>query len=363
MPKLIPALTLLFFVASFQPVNAQETDKEKAFSKCQKAIDLMDQGKFDESIPLLKEAQKLDPGSSLYPYELAYAYYSKQDYKTAADYLESILKHKDVSDRVYQLLGNTYDYLGKAEKAIKTYESGLKLFPNSGVLHLEMGVMQMGKEDYNKALEFYEKGISVALTFPSNFYWAARIYCSSTDEVWGMIYGEIFMNLERNTKRTSEISKLLYDTYQSQIKFTSDTSFTVSFSQNSLLSLLSLANNDKPKLPFGIGVYEPTLMFSLFSEKTINLTTLNRIRTAFVDLYFSKGHDKTYPNVLFAYQKEVKDAGHIDAYNHWILMKGDENAFVKWQSENSTKWDAFIDWFTENPMKLDKSNVFHRAQY
>lgn len=41
------------------------------------------------------------------------------------------------------------------------------------------------------------------------------------------------------------------------------------------------------------------------------------------------GHDKEYPNILFSFQKQVKDAGHIEAYNHWILMKGDEEAFQK----------------------------------
>lgn len=363
MTRKIKTIGLLLFITAGQIVYGQTTNKEKALDKGKEAIKLMDNGKFDESIKLLEEAQKLDPNDINYPYELGYAYYAKKDYKKASKYLESILKHKDINDRVYQLLGNTYDNLGKGDKAIETYETGLKLFPNSGNLYLEMGVMQMGKKDYNKALSYYEKGIEVAPRFSSNYYWAAKIYCSSTEEVWGMIYGEIFMNLERNSKRTSEISKLLFDTYKSEIKFTSDTSFSVSFSKNASINISDLTDPSKMKLPFGVGVYEPTLMFSMLSVKTIDINSLDNIRSTFVDNYFTNGHDKTYPNVLFSYQKQVKEAGHIEAYNHWILMKGDEDGFDKWQSANKDKWDSFVKWFGDNGLKIDNTNKFYSGQY
>lgn len=340
-----------------------QTNKEKALEKGRAAISLMNEGKFAESIKLLEEAQQLEPDDINYPYEIAYAYYAIKDFKNAVKYLEGILKHKDVNDRVYQLLGNTYDNLGKPEKAIETYEAGLKEYPSSGNLYLEMGVMQMGNKDYNKALTYYEKGIEMDPRFPSNYYWASRIYCSSTEEVWGMIYGEIFMNLERNSKRTSEISKLLFDTYKSEIKFTSDTSFTVSFSQNATIDIATLSDTKKMKLPFGIGVYEPTLIFSALTVRSINIHALDTIRSNFVDHFFSNGHDKEYPNILFSYQQQIKKAGHMEAYNYWLLMKGDEERFDQWHAANKDKWDAFVKWFTENKLKVDNNNKFHSRLY
>ncbi len=58
-----------------------QTDIEKALSKGQETIQLMDKGEIKESIKLLKEAEKLDPERFDYPYELAYAYYLDQDYR------------------------------------------------------------------------------------------------------------------------------------------------------------------------------------------------------------------------------------------------------------------------------------------
>lgn len=210
---------------------------------------------------------------------------------------------------------------------------------------------------------FYELGIEAEPKFPSNYYRAARIYCNSDEEVWGMIYGEIFMNLERNTDRTAEISKLLYNTYKSEITFTNDTSFSVSFSRNATINIGDLKNLKKMKLPFGVGVYEPTLMLSMLEVKTIDLNTLDHIRTNFVTNYFERGQNKTYPNLLFTYQKKVKEAGRLEAYNHWILMKGDEVAFDQWHTANNTKWDSFTKWFSANGLKIDNDNKFYRGQY
>jgi tetratricopeptide (TPR) repeat protein len=358
MKNLIKTIGLFLFILVGQFCFGQNIN-----DKLNQAIKLMDSGKVDESIALLEDGRKLEPERFDYPYEMAYAYYLKGDYKESIKILEKIENHKLVTDRLFQLLGNSYDNIKKPKKAIEAYEKGLKKFPNSGNLYLELGVMHLDDKDINFALSYFEKGIEVAPTFPSNYFWASKLFCKTTEEVWGMIYGEIFMNLERNSKRTAEISKLLFDTYKSEIKFTGENSFSVSFSKNSTINISDLANPVKMKLPFGVGVYEPTLMFSMLSTKSIDINSLDNIRSSFVDNYFLKGNDRTYPNVLFSYQKQVKDAGHIEAYNHWVLMKGDEDGFSNWMNSNKEKWDSFVKWFTDNGMKIDETNKFYRMQY
>ena len=363
MKKYLSISGIIFLLSFSNLLLGQQDNKAMALDKAQKAIELMDDGQIKESVKLLEEAQKLDPERFDYPYELAYAAYLQKDYKGAIKILEKIKNHKDVSELLFQLLGNSYDFIGKTDKAFSAYDEGLKLFPKSGKLYLEKGNIAWGKEEFVKALPYYEKGIEIDPMFPSNYYRASLIYCNSTEEVWGMIYGEIFINLERNSKRTSEISKLLFDTYKSQIKFSSDTSFSVSFCKNATIKISGEQDIKNIKLPFGVGVYEPTLMMALLNEKTIDLNSLDRIRTSFVQNYFNMGHDKNYPNVLFNYQNKLKEAGHLEAYNHWLLLKGDEDCFDSWQTANKEKWDGFVKWFNENKMKLDQTNQFYRNQY
>lgn len=357
---------LLVLVASaflFTQKTIAQTNAEQAVAKGTEAIKLEDkEGKYDEAIKLFEEAEKLDPQNITYPYEKAYAYTAKKDYKKAIDVLEKLLKHKDVYGSVYQALGNAYDYEGKPDKAINVYEKGIKKFPNAGELYLELGNMKMQTKEYNIAITYYEKGIEMDPAFPSNYYWATKLFLSSEEEVWGMIYGEIFVNLERNSQRTQEISKMLFDTYKSEIKFTSDTSYSVSFSKSAIINL-TIDNLNNFKLPFGTGFYEMTTMMALLNEKNIDINSLDRMRTRFIDAYLKGSNKETYPNVLFDYQAKAKDAGQFEAYNHWLLMKGDEEGFTVWQLKNTEKWDGFLKWFSENRLMLDASHKFYRAQY
>jgi tetratricopeptide (TPR) repeat protein len=355
-------ITLLICIILFGNQNLfSQTDKEMALAKAKEGIKLMDEGKLNESIKLLQEAENLDTEKFNYPYEKAYAYYLKQDYNKAIKILETVKDHKNVQPELFQLMGNSYDILDKPEKAFEIYDEGLKKFPNAGILYLEKGNVYWNKKDYEKALPFYEKGIEVNPMFASNYFRATKIYCNSSEEVWGMIYGEIFINLERNSNRTYEISKLLFDTYKSEIKFTSETTSEVSFSKNTIINANDIGKDKQFKLPFSM-VYEPTLLLSITEEKLIDLNSLNNIRQLFLKNYLTFGHNKTNPNVLFDYQNKIAESGNFEAYNYWLLSNGDKENFDKWMNNNKEKWDKFVKWFSENKINIDNSNKFIRNE-
>jgi len=361
--KIATKLLSLLILLSFQAVFAQTAeDKALAKTKAQQAYKLEDEeGKFDEAIRLLEESQKLDPENITYPYELAYSYSGKKDHQKAAEILEKLTKHKDVYDLVYQALGNAYDYLRQPEKAIETYEKGLKKFPKSGKIYTELGNMQLNKQDFNNAIKYYEKGIEVEPSYAANYYRATKIYLGSTEKIWGMLYGELFMNLERNTKRTREISKLLFDTYTSQIQVKGDTT-KISFAKNHTLTLDALKDPKNFKMPFSV-VYEMNLSLAVAGQKEINLNSLSDIRANFLKSFIKGGNDKKYPNILFDYQQKLAEQGFLEPYNHWILMMGDEVAFNKWQLGNSSNWNNFMKWFSGNALSVDDVHKLYRLQY
>ncbi|OCX51575.1 hypothetical protein BEL04_16255 [Mucilaginibacter sp. PPCGB 2223] len=350
---------LLFFVVN---VASAQSNLLKAKDLGRQAVALEDQGRFMEALNLLADAQKLDPASAIYPYEMAYCYYSTKDYQRAIEILLKLKSYKDVFARVYQLLGNSYDDTGMKDKAIETYEAGLKLFPDAGELYLESAVIRIGKQDFVKALDFCEQGIKADPAFASNYYWASRIYCATSETVWGLIYGEIFMNLERSGKRRDEISKLLFDTYKTSITIGDGGKVRVDFSKRDTINVDPKEDISKFKMPFNLAYGLPVLM-NVGAPKTIDLESLNNIRTGFIRSYHKMGYDKLYPNALFNYQDEIIKAGHFEAYNHWLLMKGDEAGFSTWYKANKPKWDAFYAWYNANPIKINRDNRFYRGQY
>lgn len=340
---------------------AAQTKQEQAWELAREAIRLMDKGEVDRSIDLLKQAQKMDPKNNDIPYEIAYAHYLKKEYRTSIKLLEGLSKKADASDQVFQMLGNSYSMNGEREKAIATYEKGLLQFPSSGILHLERGNMELFVERYDAALGYYEKGIAVAPAFPSNYYWAAKLFLASDNPMWGLQYGEILMNLERNSARTAEISALLHRTYTERILLKGDTGASISLCKNMVMAMPT-SGSDRMRLPYCM-IYEPTLLLATVGETTIDMGSLDRIRTRFLRTYLEQGHQGTHPNALLAYQDRVQKAGHIEAYNHWILMKGDEEAFARWNDADPDRWKAFVTWFSDNPMKPTPTDRFHRDQF
>lgn len=352
-------LTLL--AIAFLTVNSfAQTNAEKAQALMNLAIEKMDAGLTKEAIGYLEQAKKLDPSNPSYDYEMAFAYNIDRDYKKVIKICEKLTKHPQQFARVYQMLGNAYDYDGNPKKAIKTYERGLKKFPNSGELYLERGNMEMMKEEYNNAIGFYVQGTLADPSFPSNYYWCAKIYLNTDNEYLGMIYGEIFMNLERNSKRTQEISAFIYRTYQNEITFSGDTSVQVSFASNTIymskdMSAESLISS---LMPFGRSVYEMTLSLSVIGETEISLSSLNNIRTRFRESYYANDKHVEYPIALFEYQKTVQEAGYMEPYNYWILSEGDAEAFEVWYKGNETVWEEFIEWFGPNQIEMTQANRF-----
>ena len=371
MRKLLPLIVAGTF--SLTTVLAQSSNQEQATAKMQAAIELMDDGKLAESITLLNEARKLAPEQMDIVFELALAKYQQKNYDDALKDLKYLIKQHAANGRVYAMMGNVQDDMGKPEKAIDTYDEGIKKFPKEGALYVERGVMELKKGKDDAGLKYFEDGIKNAPMHSSNYYRAAKHFLDSKNEVWGMIYGEIFMNLERGSKRTEEISKLLYYTYKGEIKFESDTAASVSFADNNIT--LNFDPSKKKKgadnlaaqllssmggLSYGNEVYEMTLAKAVVGEKAINVESLHRIRTKFLDQYIAGGYDTSYNVVLFDFQKKVRNAGHFEAYNYWILGQGDENVLSEWAGDHKQQWDDFIKWFKENRIQITDENSFSR---
>ncbi len=359
-------LTLATLLVLSSPLFAQ-TPEEKAVELKNEAIKTMDEGNTEKARKLLEEAKKLDPNDPTYDYEIAFSYNIDKNYKEVIKICKKLTKHKDKFPEVYQMMGNAYDYDGNSKKAIQTYDKGLDLFPNAGNLYLERGNMELVQGNYNEALDYYIEGTKRDPMHSSNYYWCSKLYLSSENEYLGMIYGELFMNLERNSKRTVEISKLLYNTYDSEISFEGDTTASVSFASNNIEISVEGGDQDGAaeallaaltQKTYGTMVYEMTLALSLVGEDEISLESLNRIRTKFVENYYANDKDEEFPNVLFEYQKKVQDAGQMEAYNYWILSQGNDAEFDSWMTDNEDKWDAFIDWFLPNGIQLDEDHKF-----
>ncbi|HMQ79351.1 MAG TPA: tetratricopeptide repeat protein [Ignavibacteria bacterium] len=347
-------LMLLLLLISFSLYS--QTDKEKALQYGKEGIKLVDNGKLDEGIELFEKAGKLDPENIIYPYEIAYAYCLKNDYSKSIEICESLKKRTDVLDEVYRLLGNCYDFTGNQSKAIETYREGISKFPASGKLYHEEGVCYSGMKEYEKAINSFQKGIEAEPNYSSNYYDLSKLYYFSEEELWALVYAETFINLERNSKRTADISKLLYDTYKKGIIIKSEKEAYISLSKSPDLTankLLLFETN-----------YETCFSLAMITadDKSLSLKSLSSMRQSFFKIWYEKGFNEKYKIGLFDYIKDIYDNGYGDAYDYYIMGYGDEDFVTEWASKNKDQYSKFEKYYIANKLKLTNDNSVYRGK-
>ena len=352
-------LALILVIAGlFSQVHSQ-SNREQAIELKDKAIELMDNGNIIESLQLLNQAKELNPENIIIPYEIAFAYQLSKDYEKCIKVAKPLLKHPNVFDQVYQIIGNSYDLLGNKVKAIKYYDKGLKKFPNSGRLYLEKGVVLASQEKWFEALEIWEQGIVADPVHSSNYYWATQVLTKTNEKIWAIYYGEIFLNLEQNTQRSKTISRILYDTYKACLPIV-DNIWSLNFSQKA--TVISLGSIKDFKLSFET-VHNLTMEKGYKDiDPIFTIENLIKIRKQFL-VSWNENYKDIYPNIIFDYHNLLEKNKLFECYIYWLLNYGAIDDFEVWLKENKESYNNFLAWFKENPLFIDSENNVNRFSY
>lgn len=308
---------ILFFIliASVNAsVFAQDNPKQTAET-------FMRSGDFDNAILVLNSALKQNPNDLDLQKDLVLSYTYKRDFAKALDVVKPLLERDDIDEQTYQVAGNVYRALAMTKDGEKMYKKALKKFPNSGPLYSEFGEMLWDMKDYS-AIQEWEKGIELDPSYAGNYYNAASYYYFTKDKVWTLIYGEIFVNMESLTERSTEVKKMLLDTYKQKL-------FT------------DVDSKDKKQSDFEKAVAEIFNKQSSLTSKGITIETLNMIRTRFI-LDWYNTYAKKFPFRLFDYQQQLIREGMFESYNEWLFGPADNLAsFDQWTKNNSEAYTKF----------------------
>ena len=308
---------LLLSVSAGLLVLAQDSPLETARA-------FMRSGDFDNAILILNNALKQDAKNIDLKKDLVLAYTYKRDFAKGLEVVKPMLEEDNVDEQTYQVAGNVYRALALYKDGEKMFKKALKRFPNSGPLYNEYGEMLWDNKDYS-AIEQWEKGIELAPSYAGNYYNAASYYYFTRDKIWALIYGEIFVNMESLTERSTEVKKMLLDTYKQKL-------FT------------DIDVKDKKQSDFEKAVAEIYNKQSSLTAKGITIESLNMIRTRFILDWYATYAAK-FPFKLFDYQQQLIRGGMFEAYDQWLFGPVDNlAAFDQWAKTNSeayAKFDTF----------------------
>ncbi len=285
------------------------------------ARSFMQQGDYSNALLVLNRAVQLAPTNLQVIKDLAFTYYLQKDFPKALSIITPTLDREDVDDQCYQIAGNCYKQLSQVKECDRLFRRGIKKFPQSGALYNELGELLWAQQDYS-AIRQWEKGIEVDPAYSKNYYNACKFYYLSTDKVWSILYGEIFVNMEPLSNRTPEIQTLLLESYK---------------------KLFTDMNNPTPS---GSG-FEASFV-NLMSRQSsmavtgINTETLIMIRTRFI-LDWYAGQEGNTPFRLFDLHRQLLKDGLFDAYNQWLFGSVQNlAAYQQWISSHAAEYDAFM---------------------
>lgn len=320
-------------------------------------------GDYDNAIKYYKKALKNASKNTDYKYKLAMAFYRKQNYSQAIRYGEEILADASKTPEVnaFRLLGNSYDLHGNYKKSIETLESGLEKYPKSGSIFLDLGLVELLREHPLKAINYWERGIEAEPTYPDNYFWAAKAYAESEEKMWALLYGEIFMNIERGTERFDEMSSVIFNLYLDLMRDeASVTTGEIKFERKGVNSF-----EEAHKRLYNI--LHKNGMMSFERGNTLyggvnEIKAVSMMRKNFLELWL-QGFILKYSNTLYKHQRSMMDLTFFEAYNYWLFSKASTDDFMNWMEKNSAKYDIFIDWFLSNPLKVDVVDYVVRHQF
>jgi tetratricopeptide (TPR) repeat protein len=312
--------TILFtaiFFCTVQNAFAQTATELQATARS-----FMQQGDYTNAILVLNRATQIEPQNIEITKDLALNYYLQRDNNKALEVIKPVLDREDADDQCYQIAGNIYQQLQLTKDCEKLYRKGIKRFPQSGPLYNELGGLLWAQQD-NTAIKQWEKGIEVDPNYSKNYYNACKYYNYTTDKVWSILYGEIFVNMEPLSTHAPEIKSILLESYK---KLFTDTDITKENKDQNKFTKAFIATMNKQ---------------TSIAMAGINPESLTMIRTRFILDWFREYAAK-FPFRLFDLQKQLLHEGMFDAYNQW-LFGASQNlaAYQTWTIAHSTDYNDF----------------------
>jgi len=330
---------------------------ESARSRLDKAITLMDNGMAETAMTILENLNKEYPDNYDVLYEICYAHAVMGNNKEIVKLCKQLEQHPAANFQVFQMEGNALDNMGKRKDAIKTYQRGLERFPDAGLLYLEQAVIAMKDEDYNKAVDLLEQAVAVEPNLPAAYYRLAALFGASDEPVWGIIYGEaarlLSMDDERHSERGDQLSALVYNLYKDNLSITTQGDSTVLHATLTKLNTID-ATPDSSRLIVPLPItFEHLMLMAMAPEKEVTLQSIIDARGRFIDDLYEilNGY---YDVSILDYQRLVRESGHWQAYNMFLMGQGDVEAVNRWYESDPTaeaQIDAFATWYNEHPFR------------
>lgn len=335
----------LLFTAFFAKAQTG-TPKYQAYYYAQEAEEYITAADYPNALRKLEKAIALDGDNMSYITRKAQVYCISEDYASAITLMKPVVRSKKCNATGFQVYGNALDMMGKPDEALDVYQAGLKRFPGTGLLYMEMGITEYGRNNDSVALWWWKEGMQSDDDFPNNYYWAAKVMAEQDDYLGALLNAEIFMSLDRQvSERSKEMSRLIYEAYRKSFHLSSFNQPYFDFTHRGEALLLTEPRNAGEAIEAAYNIALDDTLHDL------PLTYLPALRAAFRDAWKTHFAGRYY-YPLADWETVVTTDGHLTAYIWWLLYDAAPDVFMNWYNANENEYDAFEIWFIRKPLSI-----------
>lgn len=299
----------------------------------------LSKGAVRQAVVTYKQALDLAPDVPVVRRDLGQAYYLSGNYKEALATLEPLIDQGQADESAYQIAGASLAAAEEYKKAKVMLRKGLDRSAKKGLLYHELGAVYEKESDRENALKTWLEGIEKDPAYHVNYYEATRMYMYTTEMVWPILYGEVFLNMERQTPRANEVRKMLVAAYKRFFFMSGDKKEPV-----------------KKKAPGSAASFEEAVSEVLnkqFPAISDGITTenLTMVRARFI-MDWNELYAARFPYAVFAYQDDLLRDGHFDAYNQYLYGRADNaQQLASWNQFHPQAMGNFESWAQGHAIK------------
>lgn len=303
------------------------------------AKSFMKQGDYANAVLVLNKSLQKAPENMGVAKDLAMSYYFQKDNIKALETIKPVLDSKDADDQCFQIAGSIYKQLDQKNELEKLYKKGIKKFPESGPLYNELGESVFTNNKL-EAIKYWEKGIQSDPGYSKNYFNAARYYFFTTDKIWSILYGEIFINMEPTGSSTPEMKQILLDSYKK------------------LFTETDLEKINKDKNSFVKNYLEIMNKQVSLTNAGVNAEVLSMVRARFIIDWFVTDTKPAFK--LFSLHQQLLKEGMFEAYNQWLFGATENlSAYENWIKTHSAENAAFIALQKSRMFKVPTNQYYH----
>ncbi len=329
----------------------------------QRALKYFELKKYDSALVQLRIAWKSEPNNSDLRYEMALAFALLKNQDSAIAILHSVKNKTGATDKYFQLLANCYSEKDDTVKAREVLQEGLTRFPQSGKMHLELGLLQLQQRNLESALDEFEEGIQVEPSLIANYYWAARSYSSGNEKIWTVLYAELLMNIDPNPTHASLMSTMLFSAHNTVYEDFKTSHAMVYSKVRKGVTDASQANRESFEDVFNRLMTKGAEPLRFFRDFEIPVASIDTMQTLFTKSWYAGGYDKTFANPVIERHKQLLDVGLHTAYTYHLMQFAKPLEFKAYIDEHKKDYMALMKWMQEHPLRMNETNRFSRFYY